>query len=71
MQSTVPVTPSINIISAAPEPFPLPKREVQNALSLLKAINGSQILSKKNPPRNSPIGMVKNCKVFLQAYTLP
>ena len=71
MQSTVPVTPRIPIIRAAPEPFPVPNSIVQNALSLLTAINGSQILSTKNPPRNSPMGMVKNCRVFLHAYTLP
>ncbi|SFQ25633.1 hypothetical protein SAMN04487928_12724 [Butyrivibrio proteoclasticus] len=35
----VPVTPRINIIIAAPEPLPLPKRKVQNGSLLFNAIN--------------------------------
>ena len=66
-QSTVPVTPRIPIISAAPEPLPLPKSIVQKALSLFAAIYGSHTLSTRKPPRNSPTGMVKNYSEFLQA----
>ena len=58
IQITVPVTPRINIISAAPEPLPVPNRKFMAGPALL--IKGSHTSSTINPPSIRPIGMVKN-----------
>ena len=57
----------MNNISAAPDPFPLPKSVVQKESSLFAAINGSQTVSTMKPPKSRPSGIVKNCSVFLHA----
>ena len=67
----VPAIPRKNIIIAAPEPLPLPKRVVKSPPEAEAAIRGSQNLSTNSPPKKNPMGMVKNCRVFRQDYTRP
>ena len=65
-QTVTPVIPRKNIMSAAPEPFPVPNRQTIMLSDGVDAINGSHTISTIVPPVNSPIGIVKNCRVFLQ-----
>lgn len=65
-QTVTPVIPRKNIMSAAPEPFPVPNRQTIMLSDGVDAINGSHTISTIVPPVNSPIGIVKNCIVFLQ-----
>ena len=59
-QIKLPLTPSISIKSAAPEPFPEPKSVFRTDKLPYSLINGSHTLSTIKPPINNPIGIVKN-----------
>lgn len=61
----------MNISKPAPEPFPLPNMVTKGFLAEICSINGSQISSTIQPPKKYPMGIVKNCNMFRQEYTLP
>ena len=70
-QVITPKIPSRKRKKAAPEPFPVPNKVVRIEPKVCCAIKGSNILSIQKPPRTYPNGIVKNCNVFLAAYTRP
>ena len=70
IQIKLPLTPSINIISAAPEPLPVPKSVFKIDKSPYTLINGSHTLSTIKPPKNNPIGIVKNFQFLMKTSLL-
>ena len=64
MQTATPANAITKKSKAAPEPFPLPKTCSRNVPAANLAMNGSNTLSTRNPPRKYPAGIVKNWNVF-------